>query len=73
MQTFGVACLGHNIPSRLRAGASVMCAVRVANTRDETVHFQSHASFYATPRRDWPAPRLRTSRGVSFRLQLQPQ
>ena len=49
MQTFGVACLGHNIPSRLRAGASVMCAVRVANTRDETVHFQSHASFYATP------------------------
>ena len=26
-----------------------MCAVRVQNTRERDVHFQSHASFYATP------------------------
>ena len=33
MQTFGVVCLGHNIPRRSR-GSSAMCAVRVQNTRD---------------------------------------
>ena len=49
MQTFGIVCLGHNIPGRLRIGETVMCAVRVENTRNEAVHFQSHASFYATP------------------------
>jgi MoaA/NifB/PqqE/SkfB family radical SAM enzyme len=29
-----------------------MCAVRVRNTRDRDVHFQSHASFYSTPIKD---------------------
>jgi hypothetical protein len=46
MNAFGVTCLGHNIPRLLREGSSTMCAVRVQNTRDRDVHFQSHASFY---------------------------
>jgi MoaA/NifB/PqqE/SkfB family radical SAM enzyme len=52
MNAFGVTCLGHNIPRLLREGSSTMCAVRVQNTRDRDVHFQSHASFYSTPIKD---------------------
>ena len=52
MDTFGVTCLGHNIPRLVREGSSIMCAVRVRNTRDRNVYFQSHASFYGTPIKD---------------------
>ena len=48
MQTFGIGSAGHNIPGWLRHGSSHMCAVRVRNTRDHAVYFQSHASFYGT-------------------------
>jgi MoaA/NifB/PqqE/SkfB family radical SAM enzyme len=47
MHTFGLRCLGHNLPRRLQTGSSVMCAVRIHNTRDRAIYFQSHASFYA--------------------------
>jgi MoaA/NifB/PqqE/SkfB family radical SAM enzyme len=52
MNPYGIACLGHNIPRVVRDGSSTMCAVRVQNTRDRSVYFQSHASFYATPIKD---------------------
>jgi MoaA/NifB/PqqE/SkfB family radical SAM enzyme len=52
MNTFGLTCLGHNIPPTVREGSSTICAVRVQNTRDRSAHFQSHASFYATPIND---------------------
>jgi len=52
METFGVVCLDHNIPPVVLRGTSIMCAVRVVNTRDRDVHFLSHNSFYATPVRD---------------------
>ena len=52
MDTHGITVVGHTIPRVIRAGSSTMCAVRVHNTQDRTVHFQSHASFYATPIKD---------------------
>jgi MoaA/NifB/PqqE/SkfB family radical SAM enzyme len=46
MDAHGIVCLEHNIPGRVRAGSSTMCGVRIQNTRDRLVHFQSHGSFY---------------------------
>ena len=50
--TSDAICLGHNIPRMLRAGSSTMCAVRLQNTRDRNLYFESHASFYGTPIKD---------------------
>src|SRR5262245_12629673 len=50
--TFGLTCLGHNIPRVARQDSSITCALRIQNTHDRTMHFQSHASFYGTPIKD---------------------
>jgi MoaA/NifB/PqqE/SkfB family radical SAM enzyme len=47
MSSLGVRFLGHNIPRTVRAGSSTMCAFRIENTLDRSLHFQSHATFYA--------------------------
>ena len=52
MNAYGVTCLGHNIPRTVVEGSSTMCALRIQNTQDRNVHFQSHASFYSTPIKD---------------------
>ncbi len=46
MDTSGVRSLGHNIPQTVQLDSSTMCAIRVENTLDRNVYFQSHASFY---------------------------
>lgn len=52
MKQLGIHCFAHDIPRRLREGSSTMCAVRVKNTRESPVYFQSHGSFYSTTRID---------------------
>ena len=52
MDTYGVRCLGHNIPREMKAGSSDTYAVRIQNTQPRNVYFQSHASFYGTPIKD---------------------
>lgn len=50
--TYGIACLDHNIPRQAQTGSSLMCAVRIQNKQARDLYFQSHASFYGTPIKD---------------------
>ena len=49
MNAFGLRFIEHNIPEALPANISRILAFRVENTLDNTLHFDSHTSFYASP------------------------
>jgi len=48
MNSYGIRFLGHNIPRVLPANFSSIFGFRIQNTLNETLYFQSHASFYGT-------------------------
>jgi len=48
MNSYGIRFLGHNIPRVLPANFSSIFGFRIQNTLNNTLYFQSHASFYGT-------------------------